>query len=221
MVGRDFGGGDTNAWWISLFNFTPDLISALIWCLTFHETATEHQASILHWRRLPFRQLYFQISVELRVFQVFMGILLSRIPSGGPHSLDVLSITWTQDTQVEQCRETLHSWSVWAAQSFGRRTLHFSSGHAHRVMGSSPISGSTLSVASAWDRFPLPLCPSPSLIKMKILYQKETLSSCCACYLGGQKHVCSWTLGVIFCSTFMLPSSSNGGRDVGFKRWAL
>ena len=43
------------------------------------------------------------------------------------------------------------------AQSVEHWTLDFGSGHDLRVMGSSPVSGTVLSVASAWGSVSLPL----------------------------------------------------------------
>ena len=40
-------------------------------------------------------------------------------------------------------------WGAWMAQSVERLMLDFSSGHNPRIMGSSPISGSALSVEPA------------------------------------------------------------------------
>ena len=42
-----------------------------------------------------------------------------------------------------------HSWGAWVAQLFECPTLDFSSGHDPRVVGSSPVLGSALSVESA------------------------------------------------------------------------
>ncbi|VFV38414.1 g-protein coupled receptor 26 [Lynx pardinus] len=50
------------------------------------------------------------------------------------------------------------------AQSVEHLTLDFGSGHNPGVVGSSPVSGSVLSVEPAWDS--LSLCPSPTLVPM-------------------------------------------------------
>ena len=49
------------------------------------------------------------------------------------------------------------------AQSVEHLTLDFGSGHDPRVMGSSPASGSELSVKPALDFLSRSLCPSPPL----------------------------------------------------------
>ena len=51
---------------------------------------------------------------------------------------------------------------VGGAQSVERLTLDFSSGRDPRVVGSSPTSGSALSVEPAWDSLSLPLPLSPA-----------------------------------------------------------
>lgn len=48
-----------------------------------------------------------------------------------------------------KCRPIRRGWGPWEAQSFERLTLGFSAGHDLSVVGSSPASGSVLSVASA------------------------------------------------------------------------
>ena len=48
-------------------------------------------------------------------------------------------------------------WGTWVAQSVGQPTLDFGSGHDPRVMGSSPMSGSTLSMEPKILSLPLPL----------------------------------------------------------------
>ena len=53
------------------------------------------------------------------------------------------------------------SWGAWVAQSIEHLTLDFSSGHVLTAMRSSPVSGSVLSVKSAWDSLPLSLCSLP------------------------------------------------------------
>ena len=57
--------------------------------------------------------------------------------------------------------------SAWVVQSVECPTLDFCSGHDPSVMGSSPSTGSALSVESAWDSLspslPLSLSPSSSL----------------------------------------------------------
>ena len=51
---------------------------------------------------------------------------------------------------------------TWAAQPVQHPTLDFGSGRNLRVMRSSPMSDSALSVESTWDSRPLPL-PFPCL----------------------------------------------------------
>ena len=50
------------------------------------------------------------------------------------------------------------------AQSVEHLTPDFGSGHNPGVVGSSPVSGSVLSVEPAWDS--LSLCPSPTPVPM-------------------------------------------------------
>ena len=45
---------------------------------------------------------------------------------------------------------------TWGAQSVERLTLDFGPGHDARVVGSSPVAGSMLSVDPAWDSLSLP-----------------------------------------------------------------
>ena len=45
----------------------------------------------------------------------------------------------------------MDTWGTWVAQWVERPTLDFDSGHDPRVMGSSPLLGSALSVDPAWD----------------------------------------------------------------------
>ena len=53
--------------------------------------------------------------------------------------------------------------SAWGAQSVEHPTLDFSSGHDARVVGSSPVPGSALSVEPAWDSLSLSLSLSKKL----------------------------------------------------------
>ena len=66
-------------------------------------------------------------------------------------------------------RNTKTSKDTWVAQLVERLTLDFGSGHGSRVMGSSPESGSVLSVEPAQDSLshPLPLSPALSVSKIK------------------------------------------------------
>ena len=61
-------------------------------------------------------------------------------------------------------REEQKSRGAWVAQSVERQTLDFGSGHDPRVVGSSPMLGSSLNMDPAWD--------SPSLSLSLSLPQK-------------------------------------------------
>ena len=58
---------------------------------------------------------------------------------------------------------------AWVARSIEHQTLDFSSGHDPRVMESSPVSGSLLSMEPAWDS----LSPSAPLSHSRSLSQKK------------------------------------------------
>ena len=58
--------------------------------------------------------------------------------------------------------KTFISWDAWLVQSVKHLTLDFSSGHDPRVLGSSSMSGSVLSIEPAWDSLSVSLCPLPS-----------------------------------------------------------
>ena len=48
---------------------------------------------------------------------------------------------------------------AWVPESGEHPTLSLSAGHDLRIMGSSPVSGSTLSTESAWGSLSHSLCP--------------------------------------------------------------
>jgi len=66
--------------------------------------------------------------------------------------------------EVADDQKSRHRRGTWVAQSVECLTLDFSLGHDFRVLGSSPESGSMLSVQSAWDSLsPSARYPSPQL----------------------------------------------------------
>ena len=82
-----------------------------------------------------------------RIFSTFSLLL-----SNGMSSIDLKLI------------RNANSWSTWVAKSVSNQvTLDFGSGHNLRVVRSSPMSGYTLSVESAWDARS-PSAPSPARV---------------------------------------------------------
>ena len=73
----------------------------------------------------------------------------------------------------ENVFENVPHWGAWVAQLVKHPTLDFSSGHDVMFVSSSPMSGSELSVESAWDSLPPSLSASPLLSLFLSLSQNE------------------------------------------------
>ena len=80
---------------------------------------------------------------------------------------------------------------TWVVQLVEHPTLDSGSGHDPRVMGSSPMLGSTLSVQPAWDSLPLSLCLFPlSLLSLSLSLSLSLIKKKRGGHLGGSvKHL--------------------------------